>query len=235
MSSSKRSNGGNITKSAKINKQIVKFSADDVWAAACTAYRINSGYHKVPDIQIVRKANRDLIVDILNDITQITDEDRKLGQSIRTYYQGYTFKILQSKYLTDFETKAMKIASLDTISNKHFSIISSLPYSYLLKVERDRQNEKLNSASGGFINAKIGERIDIEVNVVKCVFSNLYSTYFISGLTDLDQAVFFSYRIGLQLGTKIKVKGTVKNFKSGRNEFTQLNRVTIVENVSIGK
>jgi hypothetical protein len=49
--------------------------------------------------------------------------------------------------------------------------------------------------------------------------------YFISGITDTNQAVFFSYRERHAVGTLITIKGTVK---AHRPDATQLSRVRVI-------
>jgi hypothetical protein len=49
--------------------------------------------------------------------------------------------------------------------------------------------------------------------------------YFVSGITDTNQAVFFSYRERQDVGTWLTIKGTVK---AHRPDATQLSRVRVI-------
>ena len=48
----------------KTRDTMTAVDADLMWAAACTAYRVNNGYYKQPELigdQVVRHTNRDLV------------------------------------------------------------------------------------------------------------------------------------------------------------------------------
>jgi hypothetical protein len=47
----------------------------------------------------------------------------------------------------------------------------------------------------------------------------------VTGITDKNQAVFFSYKDGMNAGKRVKVAGTVK---AHRDDSTQLNRVKVI-------
>ena len=73
--------------------------------------------------------------------------------------------------------------------------------------------------------AAVGERVQLNVEVVKAVFSANYNVYFITAKTDGHQMVFFSYREKLPVGEFRTIKGHVK---AHRPDATQLNRVRII-------
>jgi len=209
-------------------KPTVNFQADDVWSAACAAQRINGSYVKVVPVEnseYITETNRQIVDNFLANTDLITDIDREQGEAVRKYYKGLTFKILQGKKLSDFDNNAMVIANRDVIENTYdLAVIASLPSCYERAVQRDNQNRKLEFASGGFIG-RVGEKVRITVEVVRSTFSQQYNTYFVSGVTTDDQAVFFSFRNGIETGKVITAEGTVK--RHGEN-ITQLNRVKVL-------
>lgn len=227
--------------SRKYNKAPdINFQADDVWAAACAAQRVNDSYIKVKidefsgiksttdetDVKTV-KTNRELMMEFLSDTSKITEDDRKQGEVVRTYFKGFTFKILQGIKLNEFSNTAMIIANRDTIYSMYdIAVIASLPQSHEHSVKRDQQNRKLDNASG-FIG-QIGEKLTLKMQVVKTVYSNTFNVFFISSVTEENNAVFFSYRNNIDIGTIIQVQGTVKSHRKERNEFTQLNRAKVL-------
>ena len=73
--------------------------------------------------------------------------------------------------------------------------------------------------------AAVGERVQLDVTVVKAVYSTNYNVYFITAKTDHNQMVFFSYRERLPVGDRREIKGSVK---AHRPDATQLNRVRVV-------
>lgn len=227
--------------SRKYNKAPdINFQADDVWAAACAAQRVNDSYIKVKidefsgiksttdetDVKTV-KTNRELMMEFLSETGKITEDDRKQGEVVRTYFKGFTFKILQGIKLNEFSNTAMTIANRDNIFSMYdIAVIASLPQSHERSVKRDQQNRKLENASG-FIG-RIGEKLTLKMQVVKTVYSNNFNVFFISGVTEENNAVFFSYRNNIDIGTIIQVQGTVKSHRKERNEFTQLNRTKVL-------
>jgi hypothetical protein len=87
------------------------------------------------------------------------------------------------------------------------------------------QAVQLEAAMEGISNelvADIGAKVDVEITVVKSVYSQNYSVFFITGITPDRRAVFFSYRDRLANGHQCRIRGTVK---AHRENSTQLNRV----------
>ena len=223
---------------ARYQRPVLNFNADDVWAAACAAQRINGDYVKMVtsyatneeilpnSLQTPAKQTNRMIMDrLLVDQLEITQADREQAQAVRGYYKGLTFKILQGKRLSDFDNTAMVIANRNVIENTYdVAVIASLPSCYERNVKRDNQNRKLEHATGGFIG-RLGEKVKVNVEVVRSTFSQQYNTYFISGVTNDDQAVFFSYKQAIDSGKLIIAQGTVK--RHGEN-ITQLNRVKVI-------
>jgi len=212
---------------ARYQRPVLNLQADDVWSAACAAQRINGSYVKYvdPETGKASETNRQIIDNFLANTDLITEEDREQGQLVRTYYKGLTFKILQGKKLNDFDNTAMVIANRDVIENAYdVAVIASLPSCYERAVQRDTINRKLENASGGFIG-RPGDKVKVNVEVVRCTFSQQWMTHFISGVTTDDQAVFFAHKAPIDIGKLIIAQGTVK--RHGEN-MTQLNRVKVI-------
>lgn len=210
---------------ARYQRPVLNLQADDVWSAACAAQRINGSYLKYIEEGKTGETNRQMIDRFLADTNLITQADREQGELVRKYYKGLTFKILQGKKLNDFDNTAMVIANRDVIENTYdVAVIASLPSCYERAVARDNINRKLENARGGLIG-RVGDKVKINVEVVRSTFSQQWMTYFISGVTTDDQAVFFSYKQPIDAGKLIIAEGTVK--RHGEN-ITQLNRVKVI-------
>lgn len=208
-------------------KAVFEFDADDVWSAAAQAFAINGSYIKVIDPEVKgQKTNKQIVTELLADTTQITDESREKGQAIRQYFKGLTFKVLQGKVLSEFNNTAMVIAERDVITtNFDVSVIVSLPATYEKAIKRDVVDRRINFASGGFLG-QVGDKIEIEIEVIKQLWSGTWNTWYVTGVTDDDKVVFFAYKKQeLIIGDRVKIKGTVK---SHRDTSTQLNRVKVV-------
>ena len=110
----------------------LNLNADDVWAAACMAQRLNQGYIKVSEDAPAGQTNRNLVTQYLADTSKITDEDRVQGKEVRKFYQAYTFKILKGIKLSDFDNTAMLLANRETIDTGFdIAVITSLPSGYV--------------------------------------------------------------------------------------------------------
>lgn len=209
---------------ARYQRPVLNLQADDVWAAACAAQRINGAYLKTVEEGRNTETNRQIMDNFIANTDLITEADREQGQAVRTYYKGFTFKILQGKKLNDFDNTAMVIANRDVIESTYdIAVIASLPSCQERAVKRDNVNRKLENASGGFIG-RVGDKVKVNVEVVRCVFSQQWMTHFVSGVTTDDQAVFFAHKQPINIGKLIIAEGTVK---AHRDNSTQLNRVKV--------
>ena len=210
---------------ARYQRPVINHQADDVWSAACAAQRINGSYVKYVPEGEQGETNRQIIDNFLANTDLITQADREQGQLVRKYYKGLTFKILQGKKLNDFDNTAMVIANRDVIENAYdIAVIASLPSCHERAVQRDNINRKLENASGGFIG-RVGDKVKVNVEVVRCTFSQQWMTHFVSGVTTDDQAVFFAHKQPINIGKLIVAQGTVK---AHRDNSTQLNRVKVI-------
>ena len=216
---------------AKYQKPIpLNFVADDVWAAAVVAQRINGSYVKLSQIsesdpELTKKSNRMLVQELLADTSRITDEDRAEGKKVRAFYQGLTFKILKGIKLSQFDNTAMVISNRDVINDCFdLAVVASLPSTYERGVKRQTAEQRINFARGGFIGS-VGDKVTLELEVVKCVFSQKWNLFYVTGITTDDKVVFFGFKNELSVDAKVKVQGTVKVH---RDDSTQLNRVKVI-------
>jgi hypothetical protein len=199
----------------------------DVVAAACAAQRVNGTYIKVP-LQLgddkPRQTNRELVYQYLEDESFITDADRLLAEDIKEYFKGYTFKVLSGAYLSEFDRNTMKILEEEfTPEGYNVALLSSIPNNYLKAKKRDETDRRTRFAQGGYVG-KVGERLNLQVEVIRCVFSQKWGIFYITAMTTSDQAVFFGHKIEVTVGTVLNIDGTVKRQD---NNQTQLNRVKV--------
>ena len=208
----------------------------DVVAAACAAQRINGKYVKynMPDSnfindqgQIVKMiTNRKLVCKFLENPEKVTDSDREMAVAIKELYKGYTFKLLSGEYLSEFDRNTMKILEEEfTPEGYNIALLSSIPQTYQLALRRKEADLRTKFAKGGYVG-NIGERLNLQVEVLKCVYSQKWGTFYITAITTSDQAVFFGYKQEAAVGTVLNINGTVKRQD---NNQTQLNRVKIVD------
>jgi len=201
----------------------------DVVAAACAAQRINGAYIKAPfqlGDENPRKTNRELVYSFLEDISNIQDCDRQQAEDIKTFYKGYTFKVLSGAYLSEFDRNTMKMLEEEsTPEGYNVAVLASVPSSYLKAKKRDEADRRARFAQGGLIG-NVGDKVDMDVEVLKSVYSKNWNTYYISAINSEEQAVFFAYKQEITAGTLLHIKGTVKRHRD--DGVTQLNRVKVI-------
>jgi hypothetical protein len=215
---------------ARYQKPVLNIPSENVWGAAVMAQRINGAYVKVSVLSEAGKtenklSNRQMVESLMVDPSLITEEDMEQGKKVRAFYQALTFKILQGKHLTDFDNTAMLLADRDIITSTYdVAVIASLPSCYERGVERRTAEQRVNFATGGFID-KAGNKVKLEIEVIKCTYSHSYNVFFVTGITEQDQPVFFSYKEKVPTGDTMNIFGTVK---AHRDNITQLNRVKVI-------
>lgn len=210
-----------------VPKDTMSIKADDVWAAAWQAYIINGKQYVKAIMPGVpnHRTNRMIVEDLLADTTKITEESREQGEIMRRYFKGLAFKVIEGKKLSPFMQSAFDSANKDEIKNKlDFAILISLPATYEKSVERDSTDRRINWARGGYMGM-IGEKVSTEIEVVKRVWSQNWNTWYITGITNDDKVLFFSYKKDMNIGNRVKITGTVKGH---RDASTQLNRVKVL-------
>ena len=216
----------------------VKHSVDNVWGAACAAQRINGSYVKETQHQfdentntmvVVKQRNRDVMTDILANPALLTVEDIAQGQECRKFLQqDITLRGLKGR-LTEFDTAVSKTVAVseefDTVTHKYeLAVVASLPASHQRSLSRQEVDSRVRQTAGGYVGAP-DAKVDLDVEVVSANYSQSYGIFWVTAITQDNQAVFFSYRSKLITGSWIHIKGTVKANRDGK---TQLNRVKIV-------
>jgi hypothetical protein len=111
------------------------FTADQVWALAIAADRINGGYLKEPvyDFNVdqrhpIKDANKLMLKNWIRarNFTAATAADLDRGREVRHYFNGFLLKQISGK-INDFEKQALRIAQMDEFNDRHsleFAIIS---------------------------------------------------------------------------------------------------------------
>lgn len=208
------------------------FATDLVFAAACAAHRINGGYLKMASTKYDEKgevveekvANKHLVASLLTKPELITDEDRAFAAKVMTYCRSVTFKMLQGRTVTDFEQAMLRIVELEAIASRYdIAVVSSLPASYERSEVRIAQNARLRESAGTLTSA-VGTKVELEVEVIRCNFSNQWETFFVTAIVD-GASVFFAQKRAVEVGSTIRIKGRIKDHKSDR---TQLSHVKVL-------
>lgn len=211
---------------ARYQKVALNLNADDVWAAAAAAQRINGDYFKTIEDGRNTETNRQLMESLIEDPSRVTDEDREQASAVRDYFKGMMFQVLAGKRLNEFLNSALTISNRDIIDEKFdIAVIASLPSAYIRAKAMDEAKSKIRFANGGYIGA-VGNKISCSMEVVKVIFSQRWNSFVVNGITDKDQAVFFfTGKNEFSVGQSVNIQGKVK---AHRENQTQLNYVKVV-------
>lgn len=211
----------------RVPKTTNSFNAEDVWAAAWQAY-VQNGNQYVKAIApgvADHKTNRMIVEKLLVDPTQITQENRAQGEIVRRYFKGLTFKLIEGRALSPFMQGAHDASCKDTITgNFDIGVITSLPATYEKSTKRDDVDRRINFARGGYVG-DIGDKVTLNIEVLKALWSQKWNTWYITGINSEDQVVFFACKEKFDIGTHLTITGTVKG---QRDNSTQLNRVKVL-------
>ena len=212
----------------KTRDTIAAVDADLMWAAACTAYRLNNGYYKQPELvgdQVVRPTNRDLVEQALANAVLITDADRAMGADCRRHLaSSVTMQALRTE-LNEWAKVTARVCSLDEITSRYdMSVITAMPHSYARQLRKESVDARLARCNEGAVG-NIGVKIDLNIEVVRSNYSEKFNTWFVSAITDTNYSVFFSYRESIEPETHVAIRGTVKRHN---DRSTQLNRVKVL-------
>jgi hypothetical protein len=212
----------------KAHDQMPAIEADLLWSAACTAYRLNNGYLKQPEVigdQVVRPTNRDIVNRALANTTLITEADRELARNCRKHMAtAVTMQALKTE-LGEWARITAKVCDLDTVDSIYdFSVITAMPYSYIRQLKKESVDARLARCQGTL--GKLGDKVNLAVEIVRNNYSAKFNTWFISAITKDNYAVFFAYRENIPTETHVTIRGTVKRHT---DSATQLNRVKLVE------
>jgi hypothetical protein len=203
-------------------------NADLLWSAACTAYRINGGYFKEPETigdQVIRPTNRAVVRQALDNPTLITDADRDMAQQCRRYMTiSVTMQALKTE-LGEWARITARVCDLDTVHSMYdFSVITAMPHSYVKQLKKESVDARLARCQGTI--GKIGDKIELAVEILRSNYSAKFNTWFVSAITKDNCSVYFAYREEIKSETHTTIRGTVKRHN---DRSTQLNRVKLVQ------
>ena len=208
----------------------MKFTADQVWACAAAAQRINGGYFKEPvyakTLDVVEKeANKALVKEWLRsgNFSQITAADTAEGIRARNHFKSYTLLAIAGR-LNEFQETAMKLAAKEEFTGRDmydFAVISCLPSVSL----RDAANAELKREiyTSEQLQGSEGDRIQGEVTVINTRFNPDYNRFKVRGRMGES---FVDFWFGSALEGTVKIRAKIKSQRGDKT--TALNYVKIL-------
>jgi hypothetical protein len=220
----------------KIPVTVTLVTAEQVWAFAATADRINDGQYLKEDQWNTstaahfksKEANKNMLRRWLREgyCGEDTAEDREQGLAARAWHRGQLLMTALKRPLSGFEETLNRAVGLDEfaleINQLEIAIVASQIRTYRTGVEHEKRMWGTDTSPV----AAVGTKVECQVEVVKLVYSQNYNTNYVRAVTvDTRKVVMFTYREGWDVGTILTIRGTVK---AHREDCTQLNRVKVL-------
>jgi hypothetical protein len=220
----------------KIPVNVTLVTADQVWTFAATADRINDGQYLKEDQWNTstaahfksKEANKAMIKRWLQEgyCGEDTAADRDVGVAARAWHRGQLLMTALKRPLTEFEDMLNRAVGLDEfaleVNQLEIAIIASQIQSYRTGLAHEQRMWGTDTSPV----APVGNKVEFQVEVIKSVYSQNYNTNYIRAVTvDTRKVVMFTHREGMDPGTVLTIKGTVK---AHREDCTQLNRVKVL-------
>lgn len=210
----------------------MQFTADQVWACAAAAQRINEGYQKedlwmhnaTPPFR-AKQANKALVKEWLRtgNFSEITEADYAAGREARDHFKSYTFKAIAGQ-LNEFQQTAMRIAAKDEFTGRDmydFAVISCLPSVALRDAAHTELKREIYSSEP--LPGAVGDTVVGDITVIRTRYSKEYNKYRIDARMGESIVDFWHSQ---ELRGELRVKGKIKQQRG--NKATQLNYVKII-------
>jgi len=209
----------------------MQFTADQVWALAVAADRINGSYLKEDQWEEqngsmvkTKEANKLMVKRWLREGTfPVTEQDTEEGRRVRQYFNTFIMRELAGK-LNDFERQALKLAQKQEFTGRDlydFAVISCLPS--VARRDLQRQEIKREIYESEQLVGSVGQTIVSDFTVINCWFNQNYSKWRVQGR--MGEA-FVDFWFSKELVGELKIKGKIKAVRGDKT--TQLNYVKII-------
>ena len=220
---------------AKRQRPTLNLTADQVWAAACAAYRVNGGYLKYPEIvddKIVKPTNKELVQLYLADSSQefVTEQDLVQGRKCRQDLVNAATMAALKNLATEWTLLSAQMASLDAITTDYeVSVITAMPKSHAQNLARETVETRLAYCETEPLGTD-NQMVTVAGEVLRSNYSAKWNTFYVTVITDANYQVFFAYREQLESGRQIKLRGRVKRHA---DRATQLSRVKLLQQEAV--
>ena len=205
----------------------MQFTADQVWALAVAADRINGSYLKEDQWEEqngsmvkTKEANKLMVKRWLREGTfPVTEQDTEEGRRVRQYFNTFIMRELAGK-LNDFERQALKLAQKQEFTGRDlydFAVISCLPS--VARRDLQRQEIKREIYQSEQLVGSVGQTIVSDFTVINWN----YSKWRVQGR--MGEA-FVDFWFSKELVGELKIKGKIKAVRGDKT--TQLNYVKII-------
>lgn len=195
-------------------------TADQVWAASAYAYRINKGYTRQKNMQMVKEQLKE-------NLNKVNERDHVVGRMAKDYFKKeMLFRALRGG-LSDFESKLATATGMEEFEYHNDKLYWCVIPSQIRSFVQTRVYE--DSVDGvDLVNTPVADmkkRVNLDIRIVKHFYSQNWDTHYHTALTSTNHLVRFAYKEKMNLGKQFSIKGTVVDFA---DNTTKLNRVTVL-------
>ena len=206
-----------------------QYPTDLVFAAACAADRHNQGeYISMTDHYNASKkpTNKSLMLNFLKDPLEITEQDFTKADLVIRNCQALSFKVLGGQRLSEFESKAMELASGETIRDRDIGVIAYLPILYTQSEKKRSTDQRLRDCEHSYCGP-VDSKVTLSVEILSKIYSQNYNCHFLTGITNDNLAVSFATSHGhdFELNNTYTISAKVKDHYD--SWVTKLNFVKI--------
>lgn len=232
----------NLLDGADMSKQ---YNVQTVLELACAAQRINNDYVKaaIPSYDKegnfleFKRTNQSLIRNALGELEdsgapklEITEADKELVDSIRSYYKRLMFSTLADPE-NQFLMELMTLFNNETIPSGKIGVAACLPSVYQRDKSRNNTSKTLKNCEDGFLGSPGDILYNQNCDVIESSFSKNYFAWNITAIANNKLITWFS-KTQVQPGPciikKAKIKDHRKHWNTKKDE-TRLNYVRIKE------
>ena len=218
----------------KIPVTVTPVTADQVWAFAVTADRINGGqYYKESQRSadgqcVIQEANKLMIKRWLTEgyCGEDTEADWAEGRAARAWHRGHLLMTALKRPLSEFEDTISRCVTIDEFGLETNQLEIAVVASQIRSYRTGAAHEQRMWGTDTSPMAAVGTKVECQVEVTKSVYSQNYNTNYVRAVTvDTCKVVMFTHREGWDVGSILTIRGTVK---AHREDCTQLNRVKVL-------
>ena len=209
----------------------MEFTADQVWACAAAAQRINGGYCKMDQWSsdgqcVIKRANKMMVKDWLRtgNFSDLEECDYAAGQQARDHFKSYTLLAIAGQ-LNEFQQTALRIAAKDSFTGRDmydFAVVSCLPDVAQRDTARNELKREIYASEQ--LQGAEGEIIVGDITVISSRYNPNYNKFRIQARMGESFVDFWHTK---ELAGELKIKGKIKRVRCGE-KTTALNYVKII-------
>lgn len=174
----------------------MKIERNKLFLAALVADRINE--HNYIGLNTIQQDGRImnyvLMEKVLSGDIIPADEDIHNLQEFEESLNSWIIHSALSGEVTDFEKSIANLLSEDTIEFSKLKIIASLPNSVRRRQRDVQTNRMISDAKDEYIDS-VGSSVTFTADIVKCFYSQQWSKYYVTVLTDTNHLAMFGSKV----------------------------------------